>query len=96
MEFPRQEYWSGLPFPSPGDLPDPELKPKVSCISCIGKWVLYHLSHQGSPGLVGAVVIFRRTSLSLKTAAERRRAQLGLGCPFPTSYLPQASAESHH
>ena len=21
--FPRQEYWSGLPFPSPGDLPDP-------------------------------------------------------------------------
>ena len=24
--FPRQEYWSGLPFPSPGDLPDPGLK----------------------------------------------------------------------
>ena len=24
MEFPSQEYWSGLPFPSPGDLPDPE------------------------------------------------------------------------
>ena len=23
MEFSRQEYWSGLPFPSPGDLPDP-------------------------------------------------------------------------
>ena len=22
--FSRQEYWSGLPFPSPGDLPDPE------------------------------------------------------------------------
>ena len=27
MEFSRQEYWSGLPFPSPGDLPDPEIKP---------------------------------------------------------------------
>ena len=25
MGFPRQEYWSGLPFPSPGDLPDPGL-----------------------------------------------------------------------
>ena len=25
--FPRQEYWSGLPFPSSGDLPDPEIKP---------------------------------------------------------------------
>ena len=27
MEFSRQEYWSGLPFPSPGDLPNPEIKP---------------------------------------------------------------------
>ena len=25
--FSRQEYWSGLPFPSPGDLPDPRIKP---------------------------------------------------------------------
>ena len=28
MGFSRQEYWSGLPFPSPGDLPDPGIKPK--------------------------------------------------------------------
>ena len=27
MGFPRQEYWSGLPFPSLGDLPDPETEP---------------------------------------------------------------------
>jgi len=26
MGFPRQEYWSGLPFPSPGDLPDPGME----------------------------------------------------------------------
>ena len=26
MEFSRQEYWSGLPFPSPGDLPDPGME----------------------------------------------------------------------
>ena len=26
MEFSRQEYWRGLPFPSPGDLPDPGIK----------------------------------------------------------------------
>ena len=25
--FSRQEYWTGLPFPSPGDLPDPEIEP---------------------------------------------------------------------
>ena len=27
MELPRQEYWSGLAFPSPGDLPDPGTEP---------------------------------------------------------------------
>ena len=27
MEFSRQEYWSGSPFPSPGDLPDPQMEP---------------------------------------------------------------------
>ena len=27
MGFPRQEYWSGLPFPSPGDLPKQGIKP---------------------------------------------------------------------
>ena len=27
MEFPRQEYWSGLPFPSPGDLSKPGIEP---------------------------------------------------------------------
>ena len=28
MEFSRQEYWSGLPFPSPGDLSDPRIEPR--------------------------------------------------------------------
>ena len=27
MGFPKQEYWSGLPFPPPGDLPNPGIKP---------------------------------------------------------------------
>ena len=27
MEFSRQEHWSGLPFPTPGDLPDPWIEP---------------------------------------------------------------------
>ena len=27
MEFSRQEYWRGLPFPTPGDLPDPGVEP---------------------------------------------------------------------
>ena len=28
MEFSRQEYWSGLPFPTLGELPDPEIRPE--------------------------------------------------------------------
>ena len=32
MGFPRQEYWSGLPPPSPGDLPNPEIKPASSAL----------------------------------------------------------------
>ena len=29
MGFSRQEYWSGLPFPSPGDLPEPGIEPET-------------------------------------------------------------------
>ena len=47
-EFSRQEYWSGLPFPTPGDLPDPGIKHN-SCNSCTGKQILYPLSHLGIP-----------------------------------------------
>ena len=45
MGLPRQEYWSGLPFPSPGDLPHQGPNP------CLLHWqaVSLQLSHQGSP-----------------------------------------------
>ena len=88
MGFSRQEYWSGLPRTSPGDLPNPGIGPgspalqadsvpyeptgkprtlewvampssrgsspprdrtHVSRISCIGRWVLHHQQHLGSP-----------------------------------------------
>ena len=45
-EFSRQEYWSALTFPSPWDLPNPGIKPRVSHIA--GR-CFYCLSHQGSP-----------------------------------------------
>ena len=41
MGFSRQEYCSGLPFSSLGNLPDPGIKP-MSPVSCIGRQVLYH------------------------------------------------------
>ena len=42
MKFSRQEYWSRLPFPTPGDLPNPGIEPASLCVSCIGSWFLYH------------------------------------------------------
>ena len=45
MGFPRQEYWNGLPFLSPGALPDPEIEPG----SLVLQADLYHLSDQRRP-----------------------------------------------
>ena len=44
MGFPKQEYWSGLPFPSPGNLPNRGIEPESP------DWRVYSLplSHQGS------------------------------------------------
>ena len=46
VEFSRQEYWSGLPFPSPGIFLTQGSNPGLP--HC--RQTLYHLSHQGSPG----------------------------------------------
>ena len=50
MEFSRQEYWSGLPFPPPGDLSDPGIKPESVM----------------SPALVGGFFIASATDIRKK------------------------------
>ena len=45
MGFPRQEYWSGLPFPSPWDIPDPE----IELVSPDWQVDSLPLNHLGSP-----------------------------------------------
>ena len=35
MGFSKQEYWSGLPFPAPGDLPDPGIKPRSPALQAV-------------------------------------------------------------
>ena len=53
MGFFRQKYWSGLPCPSPGDLPYPEIRP-ASPVSPALQADSVLLSHWGSPkGLLG-------------------------------------------
>ena len=41
MEFSKQEYWNGLPFPSPGDLPDPGIEPGSLMSLALGRQVLF-------------------------------------------------------
>ena len=50
MRFSRQECWSELPFPSPGDLPNPESKPASPALA--GGWILYHWATWEAPFLL--------------------------------------------
>ena len=45
MGFSMQEYWSGLPFPSPGGIPDPGIKPVSPASPASEEQILYPLSH---------------------------------------------------
>ena len=47
MGFSRQEHWHGLPFPFPGDFPNPGIRSNSGLLHC--RQILYHLSHQESP-----------------------------------------------
>ena len=49
MAFSSPGYWSRLPLPSPGDLPDSEIEPESLESSALADGVLCQLSHQGSP-----------------------------------------------
>ena len=48
MEFSEQKYWVGMPFPTPGDLPDLGIEP-MSYVSCIDRWVILPLVPPGKP-----------------------------------------------
>ena len=56
MGFPGQEYWSGLPFHSPGDLPDPRIEPVSPTLSG-GLFTT-----EGSPGRI-LVIIYHNEKL---------------------------------
>ena len=54
MEFSRQEYWSALTCPSPGDLPNPGLEPRSLALQADS--LLFELPRK--PALVGASLLF--------------------------------------
>ena len=63
----QQGYWSGLPFPSPGDLPDAGIKPGSAAMQV--DFFFYHLSHQESSKM-REILSDATTQASLKDAID--------------------------
>ena len=70
MGFFRQEYWSGLPFPSPGDLPDPGIEPLSLTPALAGRFFTI-----SPPGKHSQINNHLRNSLAVQW--------LGLGTEIP-------------
>ena len=73
MRFPRQEHWSGLPFPSPGDLPNPGIKHMSPA-----------LARKPSGRAGGPSVQFSSVAQSCSTLWPHGLQQARLPCPSPT------------
>jgi len=55
MGFPRQEYWSGLPFPIPGDLYSPGIKPKsLASLLALAGWFFTTTTTWEAPKMISS------------------------------------------
>ena len=96
--FSRQEYWSGLPCPPPGDLPNPWIEPGLP--HC--RRILHCLNHQGSPRIlecVGYPFSWRRrwhpTPVLLPGKSHGRRSPVGCS-PWGLSELDRTERLHFH
>ena len=64
VEFSRQEYWSGLLFPSPGDLPDPGIEPRSSALQADSS----PSEPPGKPPVVVKTTVASNSGTSISTA----------------------------
>ena len=69
MGFSRQEYWSGLPFPSPGDLPDPGVKPRSPALQADS----LPIELRGKPTISTSITITVTTTASVMAGCRRQR-----------------------
>ena len=83
MGFPWQEHWSGLPYPPPGDFPDPGIKP-ASLVSCIGR---FPTEPSGKPFLQLLSCSVVSNSLWFHEQQHTR-----LPCPSPSPRIAQTHA----
>ena len=89
IESSKQEYWTGLPFPPPGDLPNPAIEPRCPALQADS----LSTEPQGSPGLHKMLVIspvscdsFRTVTSSFKLYVQPTLHFCGIqtwGCPGP-------------
>ena len=79
MEFSRPEYWSGQPFPSPGDLPNPGIEPRSPTVC---RRILYQLSYQGKVRFP----LLKRENLNMKlrNLPSQTFSELKFGLPYLT------------
>ena len=90
MGFPRQEYWSGLPFPFPGNLPDPAIEPQSSTLQAdslrseppeLGRHILTHIHCQLPPAplcsLIRPIGIFHQVLPAPKLPGAHRSVFVG-------------------
>ena len=82
MEFPRQEYWSGLPFPSPGIFLTHGSNP---CL-LLGRWILYHWASREAPCTQWYINVIINRILFWLSKASQFSSQIVL-CSTLTTYL---------
>ena len=87
MVFPKQEYWSGLPLPSPGHLPDPGVEPVSPALEARS----FPLSHQGSPHSRTESRESCRERNNLRLCTHTQRVRPGLECTAHKDGAPGGS-----
>ena len=109
--FFRQEYWSGLTCPPPGNLPDPRDPTHVSCTSCIAGGLFLPLSYQKSPlvprsgikpespALQGGFLTAGPPRTSPHTPPPTSTPFVSIACPVqpcPSPSVPKPASLQHH
>ena len=95
MEFSRQEYWNGYPFPSQGDLPNPGMELLSTCLL---HWQVdsLPLSHLESPALVQILIIDEKTRKYESVSHPVMSKSLHLSdCRQPVSSIHGFSGQEH-
>ena len=97
MDFRRQEFWSGLPFPPPGDLPDPGIKPMSPASPAeiggriLNHWATVYMHHNFfiHSCVIGRLGCFHVLTI-VNSAAVNNGMHLSLSTLVPSGYVPRS------